>query len=155
MNCWIYQSDTEGIVSVFPSKTYELQTTRSWDFLGLPHPPQEELPLEGEVIFGVLDTGIWLDSSSFSNDGFGPPPSRWKGVCQNFTCNKYEPKPLSLAFEHLVSWWSNSIIQGVKKTLKTSKKLWPLLLFLDNEKNICLHASRNKRGSISSKLLQN
>jgi hypothetical protein len=80
----------EGIVSVFPSQTYELQTTRSWDFLGLPPTPREELPLEGEVIVGVLDTGVWLDSPSFSDEGFGPPPSRWKGICQNFTCNKYE-----------------------------------------------------------------
>ncbi|KAJ1288112.1 hypothetical protein BS78_02G065000 [Paspalum vaginatum] len=84
----------DGIVSVFPSKTLELQTTRSWDFLGLPQTPPEELPLEGEVIVGMLDTGIWLDSPSFSDDGFGPPPSRWKGVCQNFTCNKYQkPRP--------------------------------------------------------------
>ncbi|CAN6180709.1 unnamed protein product [Urochloa humidicola] len=80
-------AEMEGIVSVFPSETYELQTTRSWDFLGLPQTPQDELPLEGEVIIGVLDTGIWLDSPSFSDEGFGPPPSRWKGVCQNFTCN--------------------------------------------------------------------
>ncbi|XP_039797433.1 subtilisin-like protease SBT4.9 [Panicum virgatum] len=80
-------ADMEGIVSVFPSQTYELQTTRSWDFLGLPPTPQEELPLEGEVIVGVLDTGVWLDSPSFSDEGFGPPPSRWKGICQNFTCN--------------------------------------------------------------------
>ncbi|CAL5078899.1 unnamed protein product [Urochloa decumbens] len=80
-------ADMEGIVSVFPSQTYEIQTTRSWDFLGLPQTPQDELPLEGEVIIGVLDTGIWLDSPSFSDEGFGPPPSKWKGVCQNFTCN--------------------------------------------------------------------
>ncbi|CAN6203286.1 unnamed protein product [Urochloa humidicola] len=80
-------ADMEGIVSVFPSETYEIQTTRSWDFLGLPQTPQDELPLEGEVIIGVLDTGIWLDSPSFSDEGFGPPPSKWKGVCQNFTCN--------------------------------------------------------------------
>ncbi|PAN09961.1 hypothetical protein PAHAL_2G061900 [Panicum hallii] len=80
-------ADMEGIVSVFPSQTYELQTTRSWDFLGLPPTPREELPLEGEVIVGVLDTGVWLDSPSFSDEGFGPPPSRWKGICQNFTCN--------------------------------------------------------------------
>ncbi|CAN6197158.1 unnamed protein product [Urochloa humidicola] len=35
----------------------------------------------------MLDTGIWPDSPSFSDDGLGSPPSRWKGVCQNFTCN--------------------------------------------------------------------
>ncbi|WVZ62243.1 LOW QUALITY PROTEIN: hypothetical protein U9M48_012009 [Paspalum notatum var. saurae] len=82
-------AEMDGIVTVFPSKTLELQTTRSWDFLGLPQTPPDELPLEGEVIVGMFDTGIWLDSPSFSDDGFGPPPSRWKGVCQNFTCNKY------------------------------------------------------------------
>ncbi|CAD6343421.1 unnamed protein product [Miscanthus lutarioriparius] len=80
-------ADMEGVMSVFPSKTHELQTTGSWDFLGTPQPPQEELALEGDVIIGILDTGIWLDSPSFSDDGFGPPPSRWKGDCQNFTCN--------------------------------------------------------------------
>nr|CAB3455953.1 unnamed protein product [Digitaria exilis] len=35
----------------------------------------------------MLDTGIWPNSPSFSDDGFSPPPSRWKGICQNFTCN--------------------------------------------------------------------
>ncbi|XP_039834292.1 cucumisin-like [Panicum virgatum] len=80
-------SSMDGIVSVFPSRTHKLLTTRSWDFLGLPQTPPEELPLEGDVIIGMLDGGIWPDSPSFSDDGFGPPPSRWKGVCQNFTCN--------------------------------------------------------------------
>nr|XP_034580689.1 subtilisin-like protease SBT4.9 [Setaria viridis]TKW30939.1 hypothetical protein SEVIR_2G071900v2 [Setaria viridis] len=80
-------SSMDGVVSVFPSETYEPLTTRSWDFLGFPQTPKEELPLEGEIIVGMLDTGIWPDSPSFSDDGFGPPPSRWKGVCQNFTCN--------------------------------------------------------------------
>jgi len=88
----------EGVVSVFPSKTHELQTTRSWDFLGLPQPPQEELALEGDVIIGMFDTGIWLDSPSFSDEGFDPPPSRWKGVCQNFTCNKYAKYPFNNGF---------------------------------------------------------
>jgi len=79
-----------GVVSVFPSRTLDLLTTRSWDFLGFPQTPIEELPLEGDVIIGMLDTGIWPGSPSFSDEGFGPPPSRWKGTCHNFTCNKYE-----------------------------------------------------------------
>ncbi|KAL6880063.1 hypothetical protein ACP4OV_011628 [Aristida adscensionis] len=80
-------SGMEGIVSVFPSRKRELLTTRSWDFLGFPQTPPEALPLEGEVIVGMLDSGVWPDSPSFSDEGFGPPPARWKGACQNFTCN--------------------------------------------------------------------
>lgn len=82
-------SSKEGVVSVFPSRTYHLQTTRSWDFLGFPETPPRSLPTEAEVIVGMIDTGVWPDSPSFSDEGFGPPPSRWKGVCHNFTCNKY------------------------------------------------------------------
>ncbi|KAL6598437.1 hypothetical protein ACP70R_046136 [Stipagrostis hirtigluma subsp. patula] len=80
-------SSMEGIVSIFPSRTHELLTTRSWDFLGFPQTPKEDLPLQGEIIIGMIDSGVWPDSPSFSDEGFGPPPSRWKGSCQNFTCN--------------------------------------------------------------------
>jgi len=80
-------SGMNEVVSVFPSRTLELLTTRSWDFLGFPQTPIQELPLEGDVIVGMLDTGVWPDSPSFSDEGFGPPPSRWKGTCHNFTCN--------------------------------------------------------------------
>jgi len=85
------------VVSVFPSRTLDLLTTRSWDFLDFPQTPIEELPLEGDVIIGMLDTGIWPDSPSFSDEGFGPPPSKWKGTCHNFTCNKYEKTFSSLS----------------------------------------------------------
>ncbi|CAD6226386.1 unnamed protein product [Miscanthus lutarioriparius] len=71
-------SGMNGVVSVFLSRTLDLLTTRSLDFLGFPQTPIEELPLEGDVIIGMLDTGIWPGSPSFSDEGFGPPPSRWK-----------------------------------------------------------------------------
>ncbi|KAI6668932.1 hypothetical protein NL676_003817 [Syzygium grande] len=78
----------EGVVSVFPSERHQLQTTRSWDFLGFSQSVQR-LPTESDLIVGMLDTGIWPESDSFNDEGFGPPPAKWKGTCQtsNFTCN--------------------------------------------------------------------
>ncbi|KAK2990924.1 hypothetical protein RJ640_021899, partial [Escallonia rubra] len=82
-------AEMEGIVSVFPSEEHKLHTTRSWDFIGLPLQVKRS-SMESDVIVGVIDTGIWPESESFKDDGFGPPPKKWKGICQaslNFTCN--------------------------------------------------------------------
>ncbi|XP_035548784.1 cucumisin-like isoform X1 [Juglans regia] len=82
-------SGMEGVVSVFPNKQKKLHTTRSWDFLGFPQQVQRTT-VESDIIIGVLDSGIWPESDSFSDKGFGPPPSKWRGTCRastNFTCN--------------------------------------------------------------------
>ncbi|KAA0051574.1 cucumisin-like [Cucumis melo var. makuwa] len=82
-------AEMDEVVSVFPSEKYQLHTTRSWDFMGF----FQQVPrttLESDLIIGMLDTGIWPESKSFSDEGFGPPPSKWKGECKpnlNFTCN--------------------------------------------------------------------
>ncbi|KAI6669323.1 hypothetical protein NL676_004208 [Syzygium grande] len=79
----------EGVVSVFPNRNNKLHTTKSWDFMGFSRQVDRSIT-EGDLIVGMLDTGIWPESESFSDRGLGPPPSHWKGTCQSssdFTCN--------------------------------------------------------------------
>ncbi|KAI4305940.1 hypothetical protein L6164_029266 [Bauhinia variegata] len=72
----------EGVVSVFPSKTLKLHTTRSWDFMGFHEKAQEaNSAAESDIIIGAFDTGIWPESESFNDKGFGPIPKKWKGEC--------------------------------------------------------------------------
>uniref|UniRef100_M4DNV0 Subtilisin-like protease n=1 Tax=Brassica campestris TaxID=3711 RepID=M4DNV0_BRACM len=95
---WLTESErqilanTEDVVSVFPSKTLKLQTTASWDFVGLKKGKRAKRnpSIESDTIIGVMDSGINPLSDSFSDKGFGPPPKKWKGVCQgskHFSCN--------------------------------------------------------------------
>ncbi|XP_011077880.1 subtilisin-like protease SBT4.15 [Sesamum indicum] len=84
-------SQKEGIVSVFRSRTQNLLTTRSWDFLGMSEKLKRNQQAESNIIVALLDTGVWVESPSFNDVGFGPPPLKWKGKCEeggNFTgCN--------------------------------------------------------------------
>ncbi|KAJ0018492.1 hypothetical protein Pint_10152 [Pistacia integerrima] len=98
-------SELEEVVSVFKSEPglYTLQTTRSWEFVGLNEGGEGLKEGEGgrgrhdyqmgegllskakygqEVIVGVLDSGIWPESESFNDEGMGPVPKSWKGICQ-------------------------------------------------------------------------
>ncbi|XP_038979852.1 cucumisin-like [Phoenix dactylifera] len=81
--------EMDGVVSVLPNTIIKLHTTKSWDFMGLTLGGTVRFPSEGDVIVGLLDTGIWPESDSFSDKDMGPPPAKWKGICQgsNFTCN--------------------------------------------------------------------
>ncbi|XP_010532550.1 PREDICTED: subtilisin-like protease SBT4.2 [Tarenaya hassleriana] len=79
-----------GVVSVFESRDLKLQTTRSWDFMGFGGTFKRNPKTESDMVIGVIDTGIWPESPSFTDKGIGPPPKKWKGVCKggsNFTCN--------------------------------------------------------------------
>ncbi|KAG9156849.1 hypothetical protein Leryth_020164 [Lithospermum erythrorhizon] len=88
------------VLSVFPNEGVKLHTTHSWEFLNLEkngvihHNSLWKKARFGEdVIIANLDTGVWPESKSFNDDGFGPVPSKWKGICQNdnganFTCNR-------------------------------------------------------------------
>ncbi|XP_027331543.1 cucumisin-like [Abrus precatorius] len=79
-------AEMDKVVSVFQNKKNRLRTTRSWDFIGVSKEAKRS-SMESDIIVGVIDTGVWPDSKSFSDQGFGPPPKKWKGSCHNFTCN--------------------------------------------------------------------
>ncbi|KOM32690.1 hypothetical protein LR48_Vigan01g224600, partial [Vigna angularis] len=90
-----------SVVSVFLNKKRKLHTTHSWNFLGLernggyPEASAWRKTLGEDVIIGNLDTGVWPESKSFSDEGLGPIPKRWRGICQThkkakdkFQCNR-------------------------------------------------------------------
>ncbi|KAL3736560.1 hypothetical protein ACJRO7_025495 [Eucalyptus globulus] len=89
-----------NVLSVFLSKGRKLHTTRSWQFLGLEsdgviHKSSilSKARFGEETIIGNLDTGVWPESKSFSDEGLGPIPGKWRGICQrgikdNFSCNR-------------------------------------------------------------------
>ncbi|KAK4439496.1 Subtilisin-like protease SBT5.4 [Sesamum alatum] len=77
------------VVSVFPNQGKKLHTTHSWDFLmlerqGVIHPSSawKKARYGEDTIIANLDTGVWPESKSFSGHGYGPIPSKWKGICQ-------------------------------------------------------------------------
>ncbi|XP_043688347.1 subtilisin-like protease SBT5.4 isoform X1 [Telopea speciosissima] len=88
------------VISIFPNGALKKHTTRSWDFIGLEKngvvPPGsiwEKAKFGEDIIIGNFDGGVWPESKSFSDDGYGPIPSRWKGGCADTSpdgvrCNK-------------------------------------------------------------------
>ncbi|XP_011090078.1 subtilisin-like protease SBT3.18 [Sesamum indicum] len=79
-------ANTKGVISVFESKTLQLHTTRSWDFMGLNVDQHKGFPLQlaygDDIIVGLFDSGVWPESASFREEpGMGPVPKHWKGKC--------------------------------------------------------------------------
>ncbi|XBI57794.1 hypothetical protein VPH35_039121 [Triticum aestivum] len=70
-----------GFLSATPDWTYTTLTTHTPEFLGL--------NFGAGVIVGVIDTGIFPDHPSFSDDGMPSPPAKWKGRCDfnRTSCN--------------------------------------------------------------------
>lgn len=75
-----------GVLQVTPETRYHLHTTRTPEFLGLMGEEERDYFLQSnkkaDVVVGVLDTGVWPELKSYDDEGFGPVPSTWKGICQ-------------------------------------------------------------------------
>ncbi|CAF2037579.1 subtilisin-like protease SBT1.7 [Brassica rapa] len=93
-----------GVISVQPEQQYELHTTRTPLFLGLDVHNAGLFPETGaasDVVIGVLDSGVWPESKSFSDEGYGPVPTTWKGECEagtNFTASHCNRKLIGARF---------------------------------------------------------
>ncbi|XP_073310809.1 subtilisin-like serine-protease S [Primulina huaijiensis] len=92
-------AEMPGVVSVFPNTKRSVHTTHSWDFMGLNGEETMEIPgystkNQVNVIIGLIDTGIWPESPSFSDVNMPPVPDGWRGQCQSgeafniSTCNR-------------------------------------------------------------------
>uniref|UniRef100_A0A5B7AQH6 Putative subtilisin-like protease n=1 Tax=Davidia involucrata TaxID=16924 RepID=A0A5B7AQH6_DAVIN len=88
--------NTPGYVSSYKELPVKVDTTRSFQFLGLIS-NSGLWPVSDygkDVIIGLVDTGVWPESKSFNDDGMTEIPSRWKGECErgtefnSSTCNK-------------------------------------------------------------------
>ncbi|XP_019193183.1 PREDICTED: subtilisin-like protease SBT1.4 [Ipomoea nil] len=75
-----------GVISVLRDDLLELQTTRTPQFLGLSSSAASSLwpssDYGAEIIVGVLDSGIWPQRSSFSDQGLSPVPNDWRNKCE-------------------------------------------------------------------------
>ncbi|POO02849.1 Subtilase [Trema orientale] len=88
------------VISVFLSQGRKLHTTHSWEFLGVerndvvpPYSIWKKARYGEDTIIAHLDSGVWPESKSFSDQGLGPIPSKWRGICQQgvkdkFPCNR-------------------------------------------------------------------
>lgn len=87
-----------GYISSVRDLPVKVHTTHSPKFLGLDSNSGGAWPVSNygeDVIIGVVDTGIWPESQSFSDKGLSEIPPRWKGKCESGTqfnssllCNK-------------------------------------------------------------------
>ncbi|KAK6126759.1 hypothetical protein DH2020_039504 [Rehmannia glutinosa] len=89
---------SESVLGVYEDTLYSLHTTRTPEFLGLDaglgpwagHSLQELNQASQDVIIGVLDTGVWPESKSFSDFNMPNVPARWRGECE--AAHDFDPK---------------------------------------------------------------
>ncbi|KFK25462.1 hypothetical protein AALP_AA8G118000 [Arabis alpina] len=111
------------VLEVMPNHLYELQTTRTFDYLGVsqsnPKGLLHDAKMGEDTIIGVLDSGVWPESESFSDRGLGPIPAKWKGKCvdgQEFDSKKHCNKKLIGA-----RYYMGSLFPKNRKDSKISK----------------------------------
>ena len=84
------------VVGVWEDKIERVSTANTPEFLGLTSEGgQHSLGIKGEdIVVGIIDTGIWPENPSFSDDGSYSDPSTigWLGACdsgldETFSCN--------------------------------------------------------------------
>ncbi|KAL0308418.1 UNVERIFIED_CONTAM: Subtilisin-like protease SBT1.8 [Sesamum radiatum] len=89
---------SDSVLDVYEDPVYTLHTTRTPEFLGLAtelapsvgYSLQELNQASQDVIIGVLDTGVWPESKSFSDKGMADVPARWQGECE--AADDFDPK---------------------------------------------------------------
>ncbi|CAH8368288.1 unnamed protein product [Eruca vesicaria subsp. sativa] len=76
------------VITLVVNRKLVMQTTRTWDYLGLfSTPAASKGLLNGSnmgsgAIIGVIDSaGIWSEASVFGDNGYGATPKQWKGQC--------------------------------------------------------------------------
>ncbi|KAJ1297909.1 hypothetical protein BS78_01G414200 [Paspalum vaginatum] len=97
---WLTDEEVEamkmkpGFGRSFPNEDYELETTRTPEFLGIDDSGGyvwNRSSYGKGVIIGVLDSGVKSDHPSFDDHNMDPPPAKWKGGCYaggSFRCNR-------------------------------------------------------------------
>ncbi|KAF3435581.1 hypothetical protein FNV43_RR22671 [Rhamnella rubrinervis] len=84
-----------GHLAAYPETFGHLHTTHTPQFLGLKNHSGlwPASGFGGDMIIGILDSGIWPESKSFDDEGMSPVPERWRGGCEsgtefNSNCNR-------------------------------------------------------------------
>ncbi|KAF5180268.1 Subtilisin-like protease SBT1.4 [Thalictrum thalictroides] len=96
------------VLAIYANQALKLHTTHTSEFLGLisrngitSNQLLKKSDYGSNIVIGVLDTGIWPERPSFSDDGLGSIPNHWKGDCMggnNFTVNQCNKKLIGAQF---------------------------------------------------------
>lgn len=91
------KNSTPGFVSAYKDKLVVMDTTHTVESSLSLNPSTGLWPASDfgkDMIIGVIDSGVWPESQSFSDNGLPPVPVKWKGMCEegeqfnSSMCNK-------------------------------------------------------------------